>query len=72
MVGDVPPPHTPNIFSSILDDLQKRLCEEVGGLFPPVPLHGDARDFRHVSAAKNLQNLFIVTFHVEHFSNYFV
>jgi len=30
-----PPPHTPNIFSSVLDDLQNDLCEEWGTVPPP-------------------------------------
>jgi len=42
--GDVtpPPPHTPNIFSSVLDDLQKWPLWGVGGLFPPSPTRGAA------------------------------
>jgi len=37
MVGNVSPTlHTSNIFSAVLDDLQKWLLWGVGGLFPPV------------------------------------
>jgi len=32
-----PHPHTPNIFSSVLDDLQKMAFERSGGTVPPVP-----------------------------------
>jgi len=48
-------PHTPNIFSSVLDDLQNRTLWIVGGLFPPSPPGGAALDGNHIEPLEQRQ-----------------